>query len=92
MPKKFLLILFALLASPSLAFTANQHDVLINEVAWMGTTHSANDEWIELFNTTEHTIHLDGWVLKSDDETPGIKLTGNIRSNDYYLLERTDGL
>jgi hypothetical protein len=39
--------------------------VVITEVGWMGTQASSSDEWIELFNTTNETIHLDGWVLRS---------------------------
>lgn len=64
--------------------------VIINEVAWMGTTTSANDEWIELYNNTENPITLDGWALKSADGTPEIELTGAIPANGFYLLERTN--
>ena len=27
-------------------------DVVINEIAWMGTVADGNDEWIELYNPT----------------------------------------
>lgn len=40
------------------------HDVVINEIAWMGTIASANDEWIELKNTTSNAINLLGWKLR----------------------------
>jgi len=56
----------------------------------MGTTTSANDEWIELYNNTENSITLDGWALKSADGTPKIELTGAVPANSFYLLERTD--
>lgn len=39
--------------------------VLINEVAWAGTSSSRSaDEWIELFNTTSTEINLNGWELR----------------------------
>ena len=91
--KKIILLLIILIFFFSFHKTIkaeNQTTVLINEIAWMGSTNSANDEWIELFNSTESAININGWVLKSDDGTPEIKLTGSIRPNDYYLLERTD--
>jgi hypothetical protein len=63
--------------------------VLINEVAWAGTLASASDEWIELWNTTAHTIDLEGWSLTDDDDIH-IRLQGMIAPYSYFLLERTD--
>lgn len=64
--------------------------IIISEIAWMGTTASPNDEWIELYNNTSSSVNLNNWVLKSVDDTPKIKLTGVILPNSFYLLERTD--
>ncbi|PIP51040.1 hypothetical protein COX11_00730, partial [Candidatus Berkelbacteria bacterium CG23_combo_of_CG06-09_8_20_14_all_41_73] len=36
----------------------NYLNVVINEIAWMGTQAEAVDEWIELLNTTEESIDL----------------------------------
>jgi phosphatidylserine/phosphatidylglycerophosphate/cardiolipin synthase-like enzyme len=63
---------------------------VISEIAWMGTTIDANDEWIELYNPTNKIIQLNGWTLKAVDGTPNIPLTGSINPGDTYLLERTD--
>jgi PKD repeat protein/DNA/RNA endonuclease YhcR with UshA esterase domain len=63
--------------------------VVINEVAWMGTAISANDEWIELRNTSSENINLSGWTLNAADGTPKINLSGLISANGYFLLERT---
>ena len=65
-------------------------DVVINEIAWMGTQASSNDEWLELYNTTNTKIGLSGWTLCSLDGSPEIKLSGSIGAKDYFLLERTD--
>lgn len=65
-------------------------DVVINEIAWMGTAYDANDEWIELYNNTDTPIDLTGWTLQAADGTPGITLAGTMPAHDYFLLERTD--
>ena len=65
-------------------------DVVINEVAWMGTPNSANDEWIELQNSTSLPVDLTGWTLIASDGTPSISLSGSIPAGGYFLLERTD--
>ncbi|MDO8626546.1 MAG: lamin tail domain-containing protein, partial [Candidatus Magasanikbacteria bacterium] len=69
---------------------ATQSDVIINEIAWMGMAASANDEWIELKNTTDKTISLKGWTLKNADGKISIPLKGQIPAQGFYLLERTD--
>jgi hypothetical protein len=65
--------------------------VLINEIAWMGTTESSSNEWMELKNVSPTAVYLAGWALKSADG--GIAVTfGNISipAGGYALLERTD--
>jgi hypothetical protein len=37
--------------------------IIINELAWAGSTASSQDEWIELKNTTNEDIDLTGWQL-----------------------------
>ena len=65
-------------------------DVVLNEIAWMGTLASANDEWMELRNNTAGPIDLAGWTLTSADGTPSFVLSGTIPAGGYFLLERTD--
>ena len=64
--------------------------VVINEVAWGGTSASAFDEWIELRNKTGKSISLSNWVLYAQDLVPYINLSNSILANGYYLIERTD--
>ena len=85
-----LLVLLIFLTQPALIRAANALDVVINEVAWMGTTASAYHEWIELYNTTGAAINLTGWTLSAADGTPTITLTGSIPAYGHYLLERSD--
>lgn len=83
----FLSFLF-LPAQPVWAVTS--FDVLINEIAWMGTEVSYNDEWVELYNNTNSIINLSSWVLKADDASPAINLKGSIPAKGFFLLERSD--
>jgi hypothetical protein len=63
--------------------------VLINEIAWAGTTASAYDEWIELHNPGSSSIDITGWEL-TDGGDINVILTGSIPAYSFYLLERTD--
>ena len=65
-------------------------DVIINEVAWAGTSSATtSDEWIELYNATNASIDfsLSTWTL-SDGGDINITLSGIIPAKGYYLLER----
>ncbi len=75
---------------PQNSDAANSLDIVISEIAWMGTVNSYNDEWIELYNNTNLPIELSGWMLKAADDTPKISLNGVIPPNSFYLLERTN--
>ncbi|OGG88778.1 hypothetical protein A2592_03140 [Candidatus Kaiserbacteria bacterium RIFOXYD1_FULL_42_15] len=59
----------------------------ISEIAWMGTTVSTDDEWIELYNNGSDEI-VDGWTL-TDGLKLNILLTGTIPGQSYVVLERT---
>lgn len=63
--------------------------VVINEIAWMGSTENSNAEWIELFNDGNDPVSLAGWTIASAGTAPNITLTGTISAGGYYLLERT---
>lgn len=90
--KNTLLIWWAslMLSGAGNALATQPGDVVINEVAWMGTAASTNDEWIELFNTTHEPMDLTGWMLAAADGSPSMVLSGVIPANGFFLLERTD--
>ena len=83
----FILGWFFIFLNPIFAAT---NDVILNEIAWMGTEISYNDEWIELYNNTNQDIDLTSWTLKASDGSPEINLSGIIAANGYFLLERTN--
>lgn len=64
--------------------------VVINEIAWMGTSFSSLDEWIELFNPSPFSINLKNWKFLSQDGGLEIELKGEIGPRSFFLLERTD--
>ena len=63
--------------------------VVVSEIAWMGTTADANDEWIELHNRGGDPVDVTGWTV-DDGDALFITLTGSIASHGFALLERTD--
>lgn len=63
--------------------------VVINEVAWVGSSANSLDEWIELYNTTGSAISLTGWKIVDDNGAQTYNLSGTIPANGYYLIERT---
>ncbi len=63
--------------------------ILINEIAWMGSASNANAEWIELKNTSNTPVSLEGWTLSAEDGSPAINVSGTIAASGFFLLERT---
>ncbi len=67
------------LLSPSCAFPSDPSavtttkSVIFNEIAWMGSSSSSADEWIELKNDSGGAIDLAGWKLSD--------LSGRIKIN-----------
>jgi hypothetical protein len=60
-------------ASPPLT-----REVVVSEIAWIGTSVSSTDEWLELYNNTSNPISLASWTLRATDGTPSITLQGSI--------------
>lgn len=68
--------------------SAQAAGVEISEVAWMGTSESAQNEWIELYSSSG--ANLEGWWLVAADGGMSISLSGAISQGGYFLIERTD--
>jgi hypothetical protein len=64
-------------------------DVLVNEIAWMGSEDDANAEWMELKNVSGRDVDLSGFELFSRDKKITIALQPTIlHPGEFYLLER----
>ena len=72
--------------------------VVINEIAWMGTSRSANHEWIELYNNTDQDVDIANWTLSWSHGTTTYSIVFStstitnttISSNGFYLIERNE--
>ena len=68
--------------------------VILNEIAWGGTSASAEDEWIELYNPSNADITLTGWKIRKNScdasGTDYIVLSSGVRvaRGGFFLLER----
>ena len=82
----FLLPFLLALLIPFIGYTAG--DIVINEIAWMGTKIEANDEWLELYNAGSGDVSLSGWKLETADGGIGADLQGVIPAGGFFLLER----
>jgi hypothetical protein len=92
MKKIFFAIFFlsSLFLKPSRAAALEPLSLIINEIAWMGTESSYNDEWLELYNNSSVEIDLAGWKIKSINGKLNIELSGKITPREFFILERTD--
>ena len=60
-------VIALVLIGPISARAAESGDVVISEVAWMGTEASSTDEWVELRNTTDQPIDIADWSILGAD-------------------------
>lgn len=71
--------------------TLSRGSVIINEIAWMGSSVSANAEWIELKNTGTIAIDISEWQIISRRGRVHIVIDDGeaIPAGGFYLMERT---
>lgn len=80
--------IFSLTLLFTLIPTISHAQVLLSEIAWMGTDASPTAEWIELYNFSTTPTDLTGWTLTSDDGSVSITLSGTLTPHGVGLLER----
>ena len=69
----------------------NNH-LVINEVYYFGEGRKLgqNDEWVELFNPTDHDISLKNWTLTDNSEiVTTIKANKTIKANNFVILAKS---
>ncbi len=66
------------------------HQVIIHEIAWMGTSASEEQQWLELYNPGEQAVSLAGWTLRTRDNSFSTRLEGEIGPGDSYILIQED--
>ena len=91
--------LFVWIFLPSVVLAKQDPTVLINEIAWMGSSvdgAEANQhwryEWLELFNAKDVSISLVGWSIElaRDEVEFAIPLSGTIAKEGYFLVAASD--
>lgn len=87
MLKKIILVL--VVAVFFCGFKLASAEVIINEVAWMGTEASQYEEWIELKNNGSESVNLSNWKLYKSEDRVLFSLSGTISAGEYYLVCRT---
>jgi hypothetical protein len=66
-------------------------DLIINEVAWMGTSEDSGHEWIELRNSSESPINIHNYWLFDKAEQIAIHFPDiSISAGGFLVLERGD--
>lgn len=66
-------------------------DIIINEINWAGSNGDGNDEWVELRNTTSHSININGWVVENLGTGSGSGITiasasASVPANGFFLI------
>jgi len=87
MSKKLLLVFIGVIFFSG--FSLARAEVVINEVAWMGTAASQYEEWIELKNTSSESVPLLDWKLYKNNGTLLFSLSKTISADGYLLICRT---
>ena len=73
---------------------ADEGDVVINELMWMGSLGDNDDEWIELRNMTDEDIDISGWRILAAGTGSGdrahvqIPNGYTIEANGYFLITK----
>lgn len=62
------------------------HEIIIHEVAWMGTRASPEQLWVELYNPGSSVVSLDGWKLRCREQAFVAALSGTIQPGDSFVL------
>ena len=64
--------------------------VRINELAWAGSSISASDEWLELYNPGDSAVDISGWQITKGTPTEELMVTlpvaATIQPGGYYII------
>lgn len=83
-----LVFLFCWLTQAAVAASS----VVINEIAWAGTTENWRQEWIELFNGSGSVVDITGWQIENAGASNKtlVLSAGQIAANGYFLICRAE--
>ncbi len=93
--RKTIIFLLFLFISAFTAQAATYPNVIVNEIAWMGTKATEVDsknwwrhEWLEFYNNTDRKVSLNGWKIElyRDSLDWSLELNGDIPAWGYFLI------
>jgi len=91
LPLELIMFLLFCLGAEFFVFKAqatSPNDVVINEIAWMGTTKDWQYEWIELFNNGDTSANLSNWKIENAETKQGtLEITqGEVLPQNYFVI------
>ena len=86
--RRGLLVFLIWLAIPLPILAAKPLDIVINEIAWMGTAGQPDREWIELYNNRGKEINISGWEIENAGRKhQSLKISqGKIPAKGFFLI------
>ena len=74
--------------SPGTAFQACNEDILITEINYNSNVLANAGDWVELYNATNQTIDISGYIFKDGDDTHHFQIPANtlLASHAYYVV------
>ncbi|MFC1550950.1 CotH kinase family protein [Candidatus Latescibacterota bacterium] len=70
----------------ALAFRELISNVVINEINYNSSEDFNPGDWIELYNITETSVDISGWVFKDDDDAHSFELPSNTVLGPYAYI------
>lgn len=86
------LLFFVSIFFPIFSCHAQTDSVVFSEIAWAGSSVSTADEWMELYNNSNHVTNLSGWAICNlvkdpSCQNPMVKITsGQIAPGGNFLI------
>src|SRR5689334_19396995 len=73
---------------PFLAYTQSRYDVIIDEIMADPSPQIGlpNNEWIELKNTSDHAINLQGWRFGDAGGPSGLMPDFNLKPDSFVII------
>jgi hypothetical protein len=65
-------------------------NIVINEINYNSSSSFDTDDWIELYNNTDSTINIGGWMFKDSDDSNSFTFREDtfIENRDYLVLTK----
>lgn len=88
--RAFLICWLLLAGSVSAGPFRGSHELILHEIAWMGTTYSEDQIWIELYNPGDEPVSMEGWQLRCRERRFVVDLEGTVAAGDTFLMIREE--